>query len=47
MADRIPGGARKEAWFIDIERADGTIGDRFSCAMTARPPDQGPVDAAP
>ena len=29
LADRMPGGARKEAWFIDLERADGTIASCF------------------
>ena len=24
-ADRRPGGARKEAWFVDLRRADGTV----------------------
>jgi aminoglycoside phosphotransferase (APT) family kinase protein len=24
-ADRRPGGGRKEAWFVDLERADGTV----------------------
>ena len=28
-AERRPGGARKEAWFIDLERADGTIASCF------------------
>jgi aminoglycoside phosphotransferase (APT) family kinase protein len=27
--DRKPGGARKEAWFIDLERADGTVARCF------------------
>ena len=25
LADRMPGGARKEAWFVDLEEADGTV----------------------
>ena len=29
LADRMPGGARKEAWFIDLERADRTIASCF------------------
>jgi aminoglycoside phosphotransferase (APT) family kinase protein len=29
MADRMPGGARKEAWFIDLEMADATIASCF------------------
>jgi aminoglycoside phosphotransferase (APT) family kinase protein len=29
VADRMPGGARKEAWFIDLEMADGTIASCF------------------
>jgi aminoglycoside phosphotransferase (APT) family kinase protein len=29
LADRMPGGARKEAWFIDLERADGTLASCF------------------
>ena len=28
-ADRKPGGARKEAWFVDLERADGVVVERF------------------
>jgi aminoglycoside phosphotransferase (APT) family kinase protein len=29
LADRIPGGARKEAWFIDLETAEGTLASCF------------------
>ncbi len=29
LADRRPGGARKEAWFIDLERPDGTVAELF------------------
>jgi aminoglycoside phosphotransferase (APT) family kinase protein len=29
LAERIPGGARKEAWFIDLEGADGTVASCF------------------
>ena len=29
VADRMPGGARKEAWFVDLEMADGTIAACF------------------
>jgi aminoglycoside phosphotransferase (APT) family kinase protein len=29
LADRMPGGARKEAWFIDLETADGTVTSLF------------------
>jgi aminoglycoside phosphotransferase (APT) family kinase protein len=29
-ADRMPGGARKEAWFVDVERADG---ERVACFL--------------
>ncbi len=29
LADRMPGGARKEAWFVDLERAEGTIASCF------------------
>jgi aminoglycoside phosphotransferase (APT) family kinase protein len=29
LADRMPGGARKEAWFIDLEVADGTMASCF------------------
>ena len=29
LADRMPGGARKEAWFIDLEMADGTVASCF------------------
>ena len=29
LADRKPGGARKEAWFIDLERPDGTVTECF------------------
>ena len=29
LADRMPGGARKEAWFIDLERPDGTVASCF------------------
>jgi aminoglycoside phosphotransferase (APT) family kinase protein len=29
LADRMPGGARKEAWFIDLEGADGTVTSLF------------------
>ena len=29
LADRMPGGARKEAWFIDLDRADGTVASCF------------------
>ncbi len=28
-ADRIPGGARKEAWFVDVTRADDRINELF------------------
>jgi aminoglycoside phosphotransferase (APT) family kinase protein len=28
-ADRKPGGARKEAWFVDVRRADGTVRQCF------------------
>jgi aminoglycoside phosphotransferase (APT) family kinase protein len=28
-ADRKPGGARKEAWFVDLRRADGTVSQCF------------------
>ena len=28
-ADRKPGGARKEAWFIDLERTDGNVAELF------------------
>jgi aminoglycoside phosphotransferase (APT) family kinase protein len=29
LADRKPGGARKEAWFVDIQRPDGTVAELF------------------
>ena len=29
LADRMPGGARKEAWFIDLEGADATVTSLF------------------
>jgi aminoglycoside phosphotransferase (APT) family kinase protein len=29
QADRKPGGARKEAWFVDVERPDGSTGELF------------------
>ena len=29
LADRKPGGARKEAWFVDLERPDGTVAECF------------------
>ena len=29
LADRMPGGARKEAWHIDLARADGTMASCF------------------
>jgi aminoglycoside phosphotransferase (APT) family kinase protein len=29
LADRMPGGARKEAWFIDLEDQDGTVSSCF------------------
>ncbi len=29
LADRKPGGARKEAWYIDLERPDGTVAECF------------------
>ncbi len=29
MSDRKPGGARKEAWFVDIQLPDGTIDELF------------------
>lgn len=28
-AERRPGGARKEAWFVDLERTDGTVASLF------------------
>lgn len=28
-ADRRPGGARKEAWFVDLARPDGTVAELF------------------
>jgi hypothetical protein len=28
-ADRMQGGARKEAWFVDIARPDGTTAELF------------------
>ncbi len=42
-ADRKPGGARKEAWFVDLRRADGTVSqcflryDRSDPALTKDP----------
>jgi aminoglycoside phosphotransferase (APT) family kinase protein len=29
LSDRKPGGARKEAWFIDVERPDSTVAELF------------------
>ncbi len=29
LADRQPGGARKEAWYVDLERPDGTVSQCF------------------
>jgi aminoglycoside phosphotransferase (APT) family kinase protein len=29
LADRMPGGGRKEAWFIDLEGRDGTVASLF------------------
>ena len=29
IADRKPGGARKEAWFVDLERSDGAVVELF------------------
>ena len=29
LADRRPGGARKEAWFVDLERPDGSVAACF------------------
>ena len=29
VADRRQGGARKEAWYVDLERPDGTVGHLF------------------
>ncbi len=29
LADRRPGGARKEAWFVDLEQADGSVAAYF------------------
>jgi aminoglycoside phosphotransferase (APT) family kinase protein len=29
LADRKPGGARKEAWFVDLERSDGSVAACF------------------
>jgi aminoglycoside phosphotransferase (APT) family kinase protein len=29
LADRKPGGARKEAWFVDVEQPDGTVRELF------------------
>jgi prepilin-type processing-associated H-X9-DG protein len=29
LADRRPGGARKEAWFVDLEKPDGEVVHRF------------------
>jgi aminoglycoside phosphotransferase (APT) family kinase protein len=29
MVERRPGGGRKEAWFVDLERADGTTAECF------------------
>jgi aminoglycoside phosphotransferase (APT) family kinase protein len=29
VADRRPGGARKEAWFVDLEKPDGTVLSSF------------------
>ena len=29
LADRMPGGARKEAWFIDLEDEHGTMTSLF------------------
>jgi aminoglycoside phosphotransferase (APT) family kinase protein len=43
MADRRPGGARKEAWFVDLERPDGAVAhlflryDRSDPALTKDP----------
>ena len=43
VADRRQGGARKEAWYVDLERPDGTVGhlflryDRSDPALTKDP----------
>jgi aminoglycoside phosphotransferase (APT) family kinase protein len=43
LADRRPGGARKEAWFVDVERPDETVAhlflryDRSDPALTKDP----------
>ncbi len=43
VADRKQGGARKEAWYVDLERPDGTVGhlflryDRSDPALTKDP----------
>ncbi len=43
LADRKPGGARKEAWFVDLERPDGSVAacflryDRSDPAQTKDP----------
>ena len=29
LADRRPGGGRKEAWFVDLERPDGSVAASF------------------
>ena len=29
LAERKPGGARKEAWYLDLERPDGTVAECF------------------
>jgi aminoglycoside phosphotransferase (APT) family kinase protein len=29
FADRKPGGARKEAWFVDVEQPDGSVAELF------------------
>ena len=37
LADRMPGGARKEAWFIDLETADGTLTSLLPALRPLRP----------
>ena len=34
LADRMPGGGRKEAWFIDLEDSEGAVHVATSCATT-------------
>ncbi len=39
-ADRVPGGATREAWFVDVKLPDGTMRDMFVRYSTEQLPER-------